>query len=55
MATHIAELEAARESPKPSTLAGARELYLSHLRHLPIRQRKAELETLGQEAFAAVN
>jgi hypothetical protein len=52
---YIAELEAAREVPKPTTLAAVREMYLGHLRHLPLSQRKAELEALGQEAFASVN
>jgi hypothetical protein len=52
LAEHVRELEAARETAKSITLAAARELYLSHLRRLPLDHRKAELEALGQEAFA---
>jgi hypothetical protein len=52
-AAHIAELEAARETAKPITLAGARELYKSHLRSMPVHEWKAELELLEAEMLAA--
>jgi hypothetical protein len=55
MAAHIAELESAREVAKPSTLAGAREAYLSHLHRLPIEQWRAELEALETMLLAATN
>ena len=35
---YIAELEATRETAKPITLAGAREMYLHRLRRLPVSQ-----------------
>jgi len=52
LAEHVRELEAAREVSRPISLAAAREMYLAHLRHLPLIQRKAELDSLGLEAFA---
>jgi hypothetical protein len=50
----ITELEAAREVAKPTTLAGARELYQSHLRALPFPQWKAELDALAEEYMTAI-
>jgi hypothetical protein len=46
-------LEAARETAKPITLAGAREQYLAQLCRLTLPELKAEIEAL-EEAYMAV-
>jgi hypothetical protein len=52
---YIAELEAARETARPTTLAAAREHYLSHVRRLTPQEWKAELDTLEEEYMTATN
>ena len=55
LAEQIRELEAARETAKPITLAGARELYLSHATRLTLQEWKSELDTLEEAYMAATN
>jgi len=54
-AAYIAELEAARETPKPLAPAALREAYRAYLRALPLPQWEAELDALEEEFLAASN
>jgi len=54
-AAHIAELEAARDTPRPLAPAALREAYRAYLRALPLTQWKAELDALEEEFLAASN
>jgi hypothetical protein len=55
LAEQIRELEAARESAKPITLAAARELYLSHVTRLTLSEWKSELDALEEAYMVATN
>ena len=55
MAAHVAELEAARDTPRPLAPAALREAYRAYLRALPLPQWEAELDALEEEYLAASN